>query len=162
VIAFAFLVVGFIDALRDFGMKDALIYSSESVEETADTAFVMNVAIGLAQGLIVVLLAPLASLAIDDARAVDVLCVLALALPINALAITHEGLLQKAMEFRRCYAADLVGALAKTVVTIALVFGGFGIWSLVTGQLAGALCRTTGRWLLLDWRPRWRFLRERA
>jgi O-antigen/teichoic acid export membrane protein len=161
-IAFALLVVGLIDALRDFGLKDAVIYASDPVGDAADTAFLMNIGIGVAQFAIVMLLAPLGALAIGDPRIVDVLRILAFAFPVNALGLTHEALLQKGMEFRRWYGADIAVAIVKTAVILMLAFVGAGIWSLVIGQLVGSVCRTVARWLQLEWTPRWRFVRSQA
>ena len=157
VIAFALVLLELVDAIRDSGIRDALIFAPGAMDEAADTALLMSLGIGLAQCAIVVLLAPLASLAIADPRVVDVLRLLSLTFPINAIANAQQGLLQKAMEFRRSYVVDIASTIAKAVVTIVLAFAGLGLWSLVAGQLGGAVVRTAGRWLAVDWRPRLRF-----
>ncbi|MFO1055791.1 MAG: lipopolysaccharide biosynthesis protein [Dongiaceae bacterium] len=162
VIAFALVVVGLIDAVRDLGVKDALIYDADEGGEAADTAFAINVAMGVLQGLALLLLAPAAAALIDDPRTTGVLRAMAIVPVINALAVTHDGLLQRALSFRRCYAADFLAALGRTAVTLGLAFAGCGLWSIVAGLIAGAAGRTWGRWLLLPWRPRRRFVAARA
>jgi lipopolysaccharide exporter len=162
VIAFALMVVGLLDAFRDLGVKDALIYDADADGEAADTAFAINMAMGLLQALAVLLIAPAGPALIGDPRAAAILRGMAVVPVINALAITHDGLLQKSLSFRRTYAADLGAALGRTAVTLALAALGFGIWSIVAGQIVGAALRTLGRWLLLPWRPRLRFIPSRA
>jgi lipopolysaccharide exporter len=162
IIAFTLLVAGLLDTSRDLGVKDALIYLTPPVDEAADTAFVMHTVLGLAQGVALFLLAPVIAPATSDPRTADVLRLLALTFPMNGLAATHDALLVRALEFRRCYSVDLVAALARMIVILALVFSGAGIWSMVAGQLVGSGLRLAGRWLLLSWRPRLRFVLAEA
>jgi PST family polysaccharide transporter len=162
VIAAALLFIGFFDAFRDFGIRDALIYTSEKVEDAAETAFCLTVGLGIVQCLAIVLLAPLVSHFVADPRAVEVLQVLSLVFVINGLAMTHEALLQKRLEFRRRYTIDLIAACLKAAVAIGLVLWGAGIWSIVAGHLTGATVRAIGRYVMLDWWPRFRFVADRA
>ncbi len=46
IIGFALLILNFIEATRAMGINDALIYNTEDVNDAADTAFVINIAIG--------------------------------------------------------------------------------------------------------------------
>src|SRR5262245_4954513 len=52
-VGFAIIVLNFIEATRSFGVNEALIYNNERVEDAADTAFFLNLAIGLIQFSIV-------------------------------------------------------------------------------------------------------------
>ena len=157
VIAAALLLMSFIDAFRDFGVRDALIYTSDDVEVAADTTFWLSIAFGVCQLLAMLALAPLATHMIDDDRIVTVLQVLSATFIINSLGLTHEALLQKRLEFKGRYVADLVASALKTFTAVALIVAGAGIWSIVVAHLVGSAARTIGRWVLLDWRPQARF-----
>lgn len=156
VLALALVVIAFIDAFHDFGLKDALIYHEVS-DTTADSAMVMSVAIGMLQCAVAVLLAPFASYMIDDPRIVPLIQILSLTFLINAFSTSQDGLLQKGLLFRSRYLADLCGAGVKAAVIIALALADYGIWSVAIGTLSGATVRTIARWLAVDWRPRLRF-----
>ncbi len=161
-IGYALLLLNFIEATRDFGIKDALIYSSDRIEDSADTAFLLNIAIGLAQYVVSFLLAPLALNFIDDPRIVMMLRVMSLTFVFNAFGNTHDALLQKELKFRLRYLPDLYSAIIKGIASIVLALTGFGVWSLVAGHVIGAIVRMVGKWLLEPWRPRFRFFPDRA
>jgi PST family polysaccharide transporter len=161
-IAFALLFLAFLEAVRSFGVNDALIYTSEKVEEAADTVFIINVVLGISQFLLAVLLAPLLVYTFDDPRIVAVAQMIALTLVIDGFTQTHDALLQKELEFRRRFLPDLIGVVIKGIVSIALALSGAGVWSLVFGTLIGSLARTITKWRMLKWRPRFRFYMDRA
>ncbi len=162
VVAFALVVLGLIDVVRDFGFKDALIYLDGAPADTADTAFFLNLCSGVIFCALILLLAPFAAHFIDDSRIVSILRIMAPAVLIDSLSLTHEGLLQKRLQFRQRFAADITAVIVKSTITIVLAFSGFNVWSLVIGYLAGTTTRTLARWYWLDWRPRWRWFGERV
>lgn len=162
VVAFALVFLSFIEAVRSFGVNDALIYTSEHVEESADTVFVINLGLGIAQYVIAFLAAPLLMGLFDDPRIVDVVRVMSLTMVLDALGRTHDALLQKEMEFRRRFLPDLIASIIKGVVSVIMALTGFGIWSLVLGNLIGSAARTIAKWWVLSWRPSLRFYMARA
>jgi O-antigen/teichoic acid export membrane protein len=161
-IAFAVIVMTFIEATRGFGINDALIYNSEKLEETAETAFVINVAIGFGQYALAFLLAPLALTFIDDPRIVDVLRVISLVFIFDAFGKTHDALLQKDLLFRQVAVPEIIASFLKGAVSITMALMGYGVWSLVVGQVIGTLAQTIAKWWALRWIPRIRFHIDRA
>jgi PST family polysaccharide transporter len=83
----------------------------------------------------------------------QVLIAIAWSVPIQALGSTHEALCRKSLRFRAWLAPELGLAAAKAAVSIALALGGFGVWSLVWGHLAGHVLRTILLWSIVPWRP---------
>ncbi len=161
-IGYALILLSFVEATQDMGIKDALIYSSDRVEDTADTAFIINAVLGFVQYAIAFLVAPLALHIFDDPRIVPMVRVMALAFVFNALANTHDGLLQKELEFRKRYTPDVYSAVIKGAASIALALFGYGVWSLVAGHVIGSIVRMVAKWMLQPWRPRFRFHMDRA
>ncbi len=161
-ISYALLLLNFIEATQDFGIKDALIYSSERQDDTADSAFLMNIGIGLLQYGLAFLLAPISLRLVDDPRIVPMLRVMALTFIFNALGNTHDGLLQKELLFKQRYIPDLFSAVIKGIAAIVLALLGFGVWSLVSSHVIGSMVRMIGKWVLCSWRPRFRFFMDRA
>ncbi len=161
-IGFALILLNFVDATRNFGVMEALIYNDDRVNDASDTAFIINLGIGLLQFAITFLLAPLAVHFINDPRIVDVVRVMSIAFIFNGFGDTHDALLQKELKFNRRFAPDLLSALIKGVVSIVAALAGLGIWSLVVGYIIGSAVRTVTSWIVMPWRPRLKFYKDKA
>lgn len=161
-IGFALIVLNFLEAARGLGLNDALIYNDDRVDAAADTAFWLNVALGIAQFSLALLLAPLAQAAIDDPLIVPMLQIMALSFLFTGLMQTHDVLLQKELAFGRRYLPDLLSTIVKGIVSIGLALNGFGVWSLVIGHVVNSIVWMIILWTLNGWRPRWRFDRSKA
>jgi PST family polysaccharide transporter len=162
IIASALLVLAAVDAFRDFGVKDALIWNDTEPELSADTAFWFHVVLGavLTAGLFAA--APLIANALHAPLLSDILRLMAFAFVLNGLGMTHEAMLQKRLLFRPRYVIDLIAALIKGVISVALAFADYGVWALAYGFVIGIATRTAGRWLILRWVPRLRFSMDRC
>ncbi|MDQ7025889.1 MAG: lipopolysaccharide biosynthesis protein [Anaerolineae bacterium] len=161
-IAFAIIIMALIESVRGFGINDALIYTSEKVEEAAETAFVINTVIGFVQFALAYFLAPYATNFFDDARIVDVLRIISLVFIFDGLGKTHSAMLEKELKFRRSAMPNIIATAIKGLVSIVLAFMGFGVWSIVFGQVIGSITRMIARWWTLRWIPRLHFYTERA
>lgn len=154
IIAFAILTVEIFNILRDFGLKDTLIYDQEGDDRLREAAFFSIFFLGLVQALVLAAAAPLARSLIDDPVIVPVLMWLALLFPFNAVAAVQEAILQREFRFGRLALAEIGAVAVKSTVTIAFIALGAGIWSFVSGLLLGSAVRAGALWLLSDWRPR--------
>ncbi len=162
IIASALLVLAVVDAFRDFGIKDALIWNDTEPELSADTSFWFHVVLGVALTAGVFAAAPLIGEALNSPLLSDVLRLMAFAFVLNGLGMTHEAVLQKNLLFRQRYIIDLIAALIKGVVSVSLAFADYGVWALAYGYVVGVATRTAGRWLVLRWAPRLRFSMDRC
>ena len=152
-IAFAFLALEIFDILRDFGLRETLIYDRTGAPSLRTTAFAMILIVGLFQAATLLVLAPFATHLIADPVIVPVLMWLALVFPINALGSVQEALLQRSFRFSATALAEILGVVTKAVVAISLLLAGAGIWSIVVGTVLGATVRVSALWLVSDWRP---------
>jgi lipopolysaccharide exporter len=157
IVAFALLLVGLTDALRDLGIRDAMVYAQDTLGTAADTAFWLSLALGLAQSAVLLASAPLARELLGDPRIVPLLAALALVPPVVALGQTHEALMLRRLAFQSRYQGDLAACAAKLATAGLAVWLGAGVWSIVVAQLASAVVRTSTRWMAEPWRPRCRF-----
>lgn len=161
-VAYALLIMTFIDAIKGFGINDALIYTKTNVEESAESAFIINVLIGIFQYALAYLLAPLAIYLLDDPRIVVVLRVIALSFIFDSLGKTHNALLEKELLFRKSSVPEIVANAIKAIVSIVLAKLGYGVWSIVYGQLVGTAARSAAKWIAVRWVPKLRFSKEAA
>lgn len=161
VMAYALVVMSFMDILSDFGIGQAVIYHKED-QDTPDTAFWLGLVISMTMLAITWLAAPLAGQFFHDVRAVLATRALAITFPIDAAGNIHNMLLRKRFSFGRKFIPEAIKAFCKGGISILLAALGFGFWSLVAGQIAGAIVAALAFWLVMPWRPSFRFVGQAA
>ena len=156
IVAAALLTVEIIDTIRDFGLREALIYKADLDEDYGSSAFALIQAVSLLQAGVMVTVALMgARLGMDPAVA-QIMIWLALLFPLSALGSPQEAMMQRGGAFGRRALADLVGVGIKAAVVVALVALGWGIPALIAAMLLGVGARTFMLWLMSGWRPRLR------
>lgn len=153
-VAVAVVAINYLSVLKDLGLGAALIQRKGDVREAANTVFTINIFIGVALSVIAVLCAPLVALYFRDAQITPVLRWMGISFIINALGSVHTNWLVRDLDYRRKLVPELGGALTKGIVSIGMAFLGYGVWSLVFGQIAGAAASLILVWIILPWRPR--------
>lgn len=161
-VAFALLILSFIDSIKGFGINDALVYTKTNVEESAESAFIINVVIGFLQYGITFLLAPLAIHLIDDPQIVPVLRVIALNFIFEGFGKTHNAMLQKDLLFRQSSIPEILANVTKGAVSITLAYMDYGVWSIVYGQIVGTFASSAAKWIALGWIPKFKFYKQAA
>jgi O-antigen/teichoic acid export membrane protein len=164
-VALASIFVVALEQIQGTGVWAALVYRRQEIDRAAATALVFTSASGIALWGAVAASAPLYAWAFHAPALTDVLRVMALLLVFRGLGVAPAALLERAFDFRALAIAELATAVAQIAVSTALALTGFGVWSLVFGQLAGAGAGTALCWVYVPFRPSprrasWRLLRE--
>lgn len=154
VVALALLAIQYLDALGDLGISEALIYQRDNLERAANVAFIISLLSGLGLAIVAVLCAPAFAAFYNEPTITPMLQVLALSLIVTSFGQTQMALLTKDMRFRQKMIPDLSRNLVKGLASVGLALLGFGAWSLVWGQVLGALATTIALWATSRWRPR--------
>ena len=152
VAGYALVVISFLDIMHDMGIGSALVYHKDE-EGGTDTAFYLNLVVGLLFFGIVWLIAPAVGLFFGDERAIPLLRVLGLTFPFTAIGNIHNFMLVKELNFQRRFLPDLIKAMGKGVISIVLALSGWGAWALVWGQVGGTLLGGISYWFVVRWRP---------
>jgi lipopolysaccharide exporter len=152
--AVGILVINYLDRFKDVGVGAALIYRREPWTRLAPTALPLAVGSAAVLSVGTFVVAPLAADFFYDPRAADILRALSLVLLISGLSIVPESKMRREMDFRRRVVPEVVAAVVKGVVSVALAVAGLGVFALVWGQLAGTLVQSSLYWALCRWRPR--------
>ncbi|MGA1875731.1 MAG: oligosaccharide flippase family protein, partial [bacterium] len=150
---FGLLIIAYIETVGDFGISMALIYWPSRRNEAAQVTFIMNLIMGLVWLPFSWSLAPLVGQFFQNSSAVPILRALAFHFPIKALGNTHDALLRKDLKFRERLIPDIGMAMTKALIAVILAKLGFGVFSLVWGQLLGEGICTILTWIIVDWRP---------
>ena len=160
--ALALLVVTLFDCVKDLGVGGALVQSRAPLRSLAPTALTISLVSGLVVGCVVFAAADLFAGLFGRAELAPMIRALAVGLVISAVSTVPASLLRRRIAFRERLVPEVGGALAKTVVAIALAVAGVGVWSLVYAQLVAVVVNTSLYWWRAGVAPRWGFSRPTA
>lgn len=159
-IGYCLVAIQYVDILNSAGIETALIARREKVQEAANAAFAANLLFGaLCFGITWLIAEPVAAF-FNAPQIVPYFRVLGLSLPLTGLGMVPDAMLKREMKFRTVLISDVARNFMKGVASITLALLGFGVWSLVWGQVLGVLTGAVLSWILAGWRPTWRFHSE--
>jgi len=154
VVGFATLAIAYLAVLKDLGLGGALIQRQDDTEEAAQTVYSLNLILGALLTAGTILVAPLVANFFDEPLVTPILRVLSVTFLIESLGAVHLVLLARKLDFRRKLVPDLGRAVVKGSVAITTAVLGFGVWSLVWGQLAGVAASAILVRIVVPWQPR--------
>ena len=156
-IGYCLIVIQYVDILNSAGIDTALIARREKVQEAANAAFVANIIFGVVCFTITWVIAEPVSVFFKAPEMVPLFRVLGLSLPLTGLGMVPDTMLKREMKFQTVLISDVTRNFMKGAVSIGLALLGFGVWSLVWGQVFGVLTGSVLSWILAGWRPTLRF-----
>lgn len=161
VVALALVFMTFLYTVRDLGLTQALVTSSdEELAEHTQTVFVGTLAIGAALSLAAAAIGPLASGWFGHPELAAIIPVLAANFFLQALGATHDALARRALDFRARTVAEYADVVVRGTTGVVLALAGAGVWSLVIGYVVGTLSRDVALWATVPWRPSFSFPRR--
>lgn len=152
-IALASLPLVALSYLQESGLTLAVIRRQTDVERAAATQLVFGFCSSVLLYAGSFLGAPLLARLFSQPELTRVLRVLALTLVLRGLTAAPGALLERELAFDKRARGDVAGALAQGIVSVASAVAGFGVWSLVAGQLANQAVQGACYWALAPFRP---------
>ena len=152
--ALGLIVIGYLDTFSGLGVENVVIYKQDNVEHNSNVAFTLGLVFNTIISVTTFLIAPLVATFFNDPRVTDIVRALSVVFIIWGLGNIHAARLKKELQFRQTLLPELGKSLAKAVVSIGMALAGFGVWSLVWGQIAANLAASALYWLVYRWRPR--------
>jgi len=157
-LAIGLLAINAFDLFNDIGLGAALIYKKDDPDHTAaNTAFLVLPFAASFLFALSYLSAPYAALFFNNAAIDPILRILSLTFIISSFGTVPSKLLEKELEFKKKIIPDTVSRVGYAAVAIWLALAGYGVWSLVYGQIAYVLLVVVFTWIVSDWRPTFRF-----
>lgn len=153
-VAMGTVVLGALEAVTAFGFEMALIKRQAKDRARWDTAWTLNVLIGVVNAVLVALLAPAAAIFYDEPRVTGVMLVLAAVALIPGFRNIGMVEFEQDLHFRPIVTLALarrVSAFALTL-TLAWIYGSY--WALLAGTVAGHLVDLLLSYRLSRYRPR--------
>ncbi|MGK7866342.1 oligosaccharide flippase family protein [Falsiroseomonas sp. E2-1-a20] len=139
--------------ITDGGWREALIACPVLDPRHLDSVFFALCALGLGLFAAITALAPLLASGFGTPEAAPLLGPLALALPLSALVLVPDALLQRELRFAPLAIASWLALVTGGAVGIGMAVTGHGVWSLVGYHLADAATRCIVVALAAGWRP---------
>lgn len=153
-IAVVLAVINILKVFADSGMANALIQKKVPDDLDFSSVFFFNLGFSLLLYLGLFLAAPRIAVFYREESYVAILRVLGLLVVISGLYNVQLAYVSKTMQFKRFFFATLGGTIFSGALSIAMVYMGFGIWSLVGLQLSNFLVNTLILWFTVNWRPK--------
>lgn len=153
-IAMPMIFFGIAQTLMDAGFSRAIIRKEDLKEEDLSTSFYFQMIVGIACYAAMYAASPWIADFYNKPILSSLLKVSALVMVINPLCATQYALLLRDINFKAQALVNLTGRIITGILGLALAYNGYGIWSLVFQQLAGALWGAIALWTYSPWRPR--------
>ncbi|MCQ6962761.1 lipopolysaccharide biosynthesis protein [Methanolobus chelungpuianus] len=153
-IAIGLLAINTMSIFRDMGFGAALIHRKEDPDYiAANTSFILIPIFATILLVIAYFSAPYMAVFFDNSEVSPIIRVLALTFLISSFGTVPSILLEKELEFKKKVIPETLPRLGYAIVAILFAFYGYGVWSLVYGQITSAVLTTALIWIVSDWRP---------
>lgn len=156
-IAMITVFIGLASTFAESGFGTALIQKKKLNPDDYYSVFYFNIAFAVLLYFILFMAAPWIAVFYREPLLVNILRVLALTLIVEAFGKIQSTVLARDMLFKFSFKVNLAASLASGVIGISMAYAGFGLWSLVGATIGSSVIATILRWLVVGWRPRWRF-----
>jgi lipopolysaccharide exporter len=161
-IAVALLALTVLNVLSDGGLTSVLVVRQDFGRRALGTVLTLLLVAGGVVSLLLVALAPLIAELFREPDLTAIVRAIAGISLLSGFYWFYDMLLQRELEFRKRFVAQLARTVAYGAVALTMAVLGAGVWSLVGGQLAGAVVVSVVLFVLAPYRVRPAFDRGEA
>lgn len=146
-------VTAMVQTLGASGISAAVIHQRKDVEAHANTAWWIDLFVGIGLFIIANLSAPIAAVYYHEPRIRLILAVVSLNFLINPFGNMMDVLLRRGLQFKLSTKINLTCGFVASVLTIVLAFLGAGVWSFVYPHLVAGIVGVILKWHFSSFRP---------
>ncbi len=161
IVTMANVAITMIGVIRELGFGAAYIQRQTKGKEEerilANTTFLVGFVLNLSLFLACSTLSPTIAGFFKVRELENVLKILFSVFLIDAISTVPNLILQKRLEFGRLALCEIINSFSNALIAVPLALMGFGVWSLVYGQLGSKLISTITSFKLSRWHPRLEF-----
>jgi len=155
--AMAGVYLSFMIIFNEVGLGAAIIQKKDLSQEDLSNIYWAVLFINGALYLLSFLAAPLVAAFYNEPRVTDVIRVASITFILNSLGLVSYNMLTREMIFNRRSQAEMIGNTAGALSTLWLALHGFGVWSLVWGNIIVELVKNVFFVLFYPWRLKFAF-----
>ena len=156
-IAMATVITELAALFGGFGLGSLLIYKKRINRLQIDTVFWASASVGLALATMVFLMSFLSEWLFKESLTGELLRVMCLTFVFGGLIGPHGAILSRLLRFRTEFWIELTVIAVRSLTAIAFAYFDFGVWSLVAGNITGAIVAVMLYMLAVPYLPRFRF-----
>ena len=134
--ALATILVGFLTLLYEMGLGSAIIQAKELSKKDLKNIFGFILIVNLILCIASVILAYPISKFFDEPQLIFFIHVLSIKFILIAFSVIPSSLLIREMNFKHKSLIDLTAAVGGSIITLLLALFGYGVWSLIGGNIA--------------------------
>lgn len=161
VVALAGMFIVLLGIFSDGGLGPALVQKKDADERDFNTMFVTQLVFSSLMYVVIYLTAPFFARLFEKETLVPIIRVMALTMPLGALAGVQNSVVTRRMMFRWYFYASLSSTFVSAAVGLYMAFNDYGAWALVGQQIAAIVTSTIVIFCLLDWHPKFQFCSDR-
>jgi len=162
VMAVATLAVTFIGFFGNFGLQATLVLHQDLSERGKGTLLALMLCFGSVMAIALAASAPAMASLFQEPELAGVLAAMSSTLLFGGPRWFYESLMQRELEFRARFGAQIASSVALAAASIALAVAGAGVWSLAGGFIIGGIVHTVALVALAPYRVPLAFERAEA
>ena len=151
--ALAWLALGLVSLLREFGMVSSIVQARDLTLQQRDKYFWVSLALSLAATGLLATVAPLLANVYGEPLLRPVVWVIAIAPVLNGLAVVHLALLRRSLDYNKLAFIEGGAIVCGLVTGLTTAYLWRDVWALVAADLVKWLWATATAWLLCRWLP---------
>ena len=153
-VSLAMVAITYFSSVKELGLNAALLHLRKRFDDASNSVYTINVIFGIFLTILTISTAPLIATFFEEPAVTPVLRILGLSFFIRAFSSVHLVILERNLDFQKKILPQSANALVKGVLSISLALMNFGVWSLVLGQIIGALTEVAVLRLIVPWQPK--------
>lgn len=157
IIAFARILIDYMDSFSGQGLDLAVIQRKEITDQHLNSAFWINNLIAAIFGLLLYVMAPFIERHFSEIGTTDVLRALIVALLGTSLIRIQVSILLRNYQFKEMAIIGLASSVGGGAIGVIMAFMGYGVWSLVFQQISSMIITVLLIWNASNWRPSLKF-----
>ena len=164
-VAMAYTVLAIAGVIQFVGMQDVLVQRQGRIQLWMNPAFWLLMTLGIIGGLMTAAAAPLAASIYGEPRLVGMVLLLAIASPLQTMAVIPQAALSAQLRFRTTVVIGTTTAVGTSILSIILAWAGWGAYSFVAPLPIMAAFQLVTSWMIaappIQFKPqvrRWRYL----
>lgn len=156
-IALLTIFISLSGVFADSGFGSALIQKKEATEVDFNSVFYLSLCTSSLVYGVLFFIAPWVAAFYETPILVDLLRLLGLSIPLNAINSIQNAELSRKMLFHLSFRISLIGFVVTSITGVSLAFLGYGPWALAWSSISGAAVGVLTRWYFIAWRPKLMF-----
>lgn len=134
--AMMMIVIGLASLLTDFGVSNYFVQTKALSGKLFSALFVLCIVGAFCLAVVIAFASPLLASYYQSPVLVDLLPTLGVVVIASAIGQPFFALLQRELQFKQIAIVETVAGLVGMVVAVVMALTGYGVWSLIGGQLA--------------------------